>query len=103
MRIISGKFRGKQIIAPSSLPIRPTTDFAKTALFNILNNDFDFMVISVLDLFSGSGNIAFEFASRGAEQITCVDMNSSCVRFIKEFSRNLNLSTMKIIRSDTFA
>ncbi|MBT8178220.1 MAG: 16S rRNA (guanine(966)-N(2))-methyltransferase RsmD, partial [Eudoraea sp.] len=63
MRIISGKYKGKRLRAPKNLPVRPTTDMAKEALFNILQNHFDFEAISVLDLFSGTGNISFEFAS----------------------------------------
>ena len=84
MRIISGKYRSKVIHPPAGLPVRPTTDFAKTALFNILNNHFSFDEIKVLDLFCGTGNISFEFVSRGCEKIISIDSNSSCVKFIKE-------------------
>ena len=63
MRIISGKNKGKQLVAPNKLPVRPTTDFAKEALFNILNNYYYFEELSVLDLFAGTGNISYEFAS----------------------------------------
>ena len=73
MRIISGQFKGRRITPPKNLPVRPTTDMAKEALFNILNNNFYFDEISVLDLFAGTGSISFEFASRGTEQITSVD------------------------------
>ena len=66
MRIISGKNRGRQITAPSSLPVRPTTDMSKESLFNILNNYFYFDRVAVLDLFAGTGNLTYEFASRGA-------------------------------------
>jgi len=103
MRIISGKFRGRNIAAPSSLPVRPTTDFAKTGIFNILANHFDFETISVLDLFAGTGNISLEFASRGTEEITCVDGDQRCARFIKEFGGKLNLNFINVIRSDVFA
>ena len=61
MRIISGKQKGRRISAPKNLPVRPTTDLAKESLFNILNNHYYFDAISVIDLFSGSGNISFEF------------------------------------------
>ncbi len=64
MRIISGKYKGRRLIAPKKLPVRPTTDMAKEGLFNILNNRFYFDGLKVLDLFSGTGNISFEFASR---------------------------------------
>lgn len=83
MRIISGKFKGRRIQAPKKLPVRPTTDMAKEGLFNILNNRFYFDEISVLDLFSGTGNICYEFASRGVTQITAVDQNQGCIRFIE--------------------
>ena len=73
MRIISGKNKGLRLSAPKSLPVRPTTDMAKEALFNILNNLYYFDAISVLDLFSGTGNISYEFASRGTENIVAVD------------------------------
>ena len=73
MRIISGSHKSKRIIAPKKLPVRPTTDMAKEGLFNILNNRYYFDEIRVLDLFSGTGNIAYEFASRGSEEIFCVD------------------------------
>jgi len=61
MRIITGKFRGRQIHPPANLPVRPTTDFAKESLFNILNNLVDLESLSVLDLFAGTGSISYEF------------------------------------------
>ncbi len=88
-RIISGKFRGKFIKAPLNLPVRPTTDFAKEALFNILNNHFYFEEISVLDLFAGTGNLSYEFASRGCTSITAVDQNPKCCNFIEKTSQSL--------------
>ena len=83
MRIISGRHKGKRLTAPKNLPVRPTTDRCKEALFNILNNHYHFEDLSVLDLFSGTGNIAYEFASRGADKVVCVDQNKNCVRFIQ--------------------
>ena len=65
MRIISGNHKGRRLRAPKKLPVRPTTDMAKEALFNILSNRFDFDTLKVLDLFSGTGNISYEFCSRG--------------------------------------
>ncbi|HOS16780.1 MAG TPA: RsmD family RNA methyltransferase, partial [Bacteroidales bacterium] len=65
MRIISGNHKGKHIVAPQNLPVRPTTDLGKESLFNILNNFFFFDTIHVLDLFAGTGNISYEFAARG--------------------------------------
>jgi 16S rRNA (guanine(966)-N(2))-methyltransferase RsmD len=101
MRIISGTNKGKRLVAPKKLPVRPTTDMAKEALFNILNNNFQFSQLSILDLFSGTGNIAYEFASRGSKEITAVDANYDCVKFIKKTAQELdfNISTIK---SDVF-
>ncbi|AOW19559.1 16S rRNA (guanine(966)-N(2))-methyltransferase RsmD [Urechidicola croceus] len=101
MRIISGKHKGKKLIAPKNLPVRPTTDMAKEALFNILNNLYYFDEISVLDLFSGTGNISFEFASRGTENITAVDAHFACVKFIHQTSNQLEF-TIDTIKSDVF-
>ena len=103
MRIISGKWKGRNIIAPKKLPVRPTTDFAKTALFNILANHFDFENVSVLDLFSGTGNISYEFASRGTEYISCVDENVHCVRFIESTFEKLQVHSVRIYKSDVFS
>jgi 16S rRNA (guanine(966)-N(2))-methyltransferase RsmD len=101
MRIISGVFKGRRITAPKKLPVRPTTDMAKGALFNILNNQYYFDAISVLDLFSGTGNISYEFASRGTEQITAVDDNYGCVRFINETAEAFDMS-INTIKGDVF-
>ncbi|MGB0897573.1 MAG: RsmD family RNA methyltransferase, partial [Flavobacteriaceae bacterium] len=94
MRIISGKYKGRRLTAPKNLPVRPTTDMAKEALFNIINNEYYFETLSVLDLFAGTGNISYEFASRGVPQITSVDRNSGCVRYMntiaEEFEFNLD-------------
>ena len=97
MRIISGKLKRKRIIAPNNLPVRPTTDRAKEALFNILNNRYYFDGKNVLDLFSGTGNISYEFASRGIEEITSVDSNDNCIKFINTTSKELevNIYTIK--------
>lgn len=101
MRIISGTYKGRRITAPKKLPVRPTTDMAKEALFNILNNRYYFDEISVLDLFSGTGNISYEFASRGTERIMAVDENYGCIKFINETAEafDMPINTMK---SDVF-
>jgi len=101
MRIISGSYKGKRITAPKKLPVRPTTDFAKEGLFNIINNRYQFSDISVLDLFSGTGNISIEFASRGVNTITSVDAHHACVRFIDSISTELDLP-IKTIKADVF-
>lgn len=101
MRIISGKHKGKRLIAPKKLPVRPTTDMAKEALFNILNNRYNFQNLQVLDLFSGTGNIAYEFASRGASPVTVVDENHHCVKFIQKTAHELDLN-FEVVKSDVF-
>jgi 16S rRNA (guanine(966)-N(2))-methyltransferase RsmD len=102
MRIINGKYRGKSIIAPKILPVRPTTDFAKEGLFNVLSNQFDIEEIEILDLFSGTGNIAIEFASRGAKKVLCIDQNYHCVSFIKKMKRELAINQLSVFKNDTF-
>lgn len=101
MRIISGKYKGRRLIAPKKLPVRPTTDMAKESLFNILNNHFNFSELRILDLFSGTGNISYEFASRGAKPITSVDADFGCINFIKKISTELDFD-ITTIKSDVF-
>ncbi|HEU4496081.1 MAG TPA: RsmD family RNA methyltransferase [Flavobacterium sp.] len=101
MRIISGKYKGRRISPPKGLPVRPTTDMGKEALFNILNNYFSFDGLKVLDLFAGTGNISYEFASRGSENITCVDGDLGCVKFIKQTAEEFDFNIAGI-KSDVF-
>jgi len=101
MRIISGKYKGKRISAPKKLPVRPTTDMAKESLFNILNNLYYFDAISVLDLFAGTGNISYEFASRGTENIYSVDAHFACVKFINQTANELDFP-INSFKSDVF-
>jgi len=101
MRIISGTKKGKRLIAPKKLPVRPTTDMAKEALFNILNNLYYFEELTVLDLFSGTGNISYEFASRGVPTITAVDQHAGCAQYIAKTSKELDFN-IDIIKSDVF-
>ncbi len=91
MRIISGSFKGTRLKAPKQLPVRPTTDRAKEALFNILNNHFHWDEIKTLDLFSGTGNISFELASRGVQELTAVDQNKHCVYFIDQTAQSFDM------------
>ena len=101
MRIISGKYKSKRLQAPKKLPVRPTTDMAKEALFNILNNHYYFQEISVLDLFSGTGNISYEFASRGTEHIVSVDENFGCIKYINQISDELDCN-IQTVKADCF-
>ena len=101
MRIISGKYKGRRIQPPKNLPVRPTTDMSKEALFNVLNNHFNFEGLKVLDLFSGTGNISYEFASRGSYPITSVDGDFGCVKFIKQVAAEYDF-TIAATKSDVF-
>ena len=98
MRIISGTKKSISIRAPKNLPVRPTTDKVKESLFNIISNKFNLSEIIVLDMFSGTGNISYEFASRGCTGVTSIDNNHNCIKFIKETSMNFefNIETKKI-------
>lgn len=102
MRIISGMFKGRRITAPKKLPVRPTTDMAKEGLFNILNNHYYFDEITVLDLFSGTGNISYEFASRGTTSITAVDAHPGCTQFINSTAETLEM-TIDVHTADVFS
>jgi 16S rRNA (guanine966-N2)-methyltransferase len=102
MRIVSGKYRGRRLQPPVNLPVRPTTDFAKEGLFNVLNNTFDYESLTVLDLFSGTGSIAFEFLSRGAVEVTAVDSNHRCIDFIKKTAADFGASNLKAVKSNSF-
>ncbi len=100
MRIINGKYKSRRITAPNNLPVRPTTDMAKEGLFNVINNEFHFDTLVVLDLFSGTGNISYEFSSRGAKSVTSIDNNHHCIRFIKNTASELGFEQMNVLKSD---
>lgn len=102
MRIISGKYKGKRIHPPSNFKARPTTDFAKESLFNIIENNFDITELSILDLFAGTGSISYEFASRGAKRIATVESDSNHFRFIEKTLRSLDMPQIDTVRSDAF-
>lgn len=101
MRIIRGTHRGRKIIAPVNLRMRPTTDLAKESLFNILENHIYFDDIQVLDLYAGTGSISYEFASRGCRQVIAVDINPRCVRFISDTASRLGFDQLKAVRSSS--
>ncbi len=101
MRIISGKYKGRRITAPKNLPVRPTTDMSKEALFNVLNNHYHFAELKVLDLFAGTGNISYEFGSRGCENITSIDGDLGCINFIKKTAKEFDLN-ITAIKNDVF-
>lgn len=101
MRIVSGKYKGRRIQPPKNLPVRPTTDMSKEALFNVLNNHFNFTNLKVLELFAGTGSISYEFASRGCTPILCVDGDMGCVNFIKKTAKEFDFD-ITAIKSDVF-
>ena len=91
IRIISGIHKGRRLSAPKNLPVRPTTDRAKEALFNILGHEVYWPESSVLDLFSGTGNLSYECASRGCPRVVAVDAHAGCVKFIEQTARLLEI------------
>ncbi len=100
MRIIGGVLGGRKLNPPTKIPARPTTDLAKEALFNILQNLVDFEASDVLELFAGTGSIGLEFASRGATSVTLVEKDATCCKFIKNTASDFKLSQMQVIQSD---
>jgi len=98
VRIIGGYLKGRLIEPPSGFHARPTTDYARESLFNILNNRYDFEEVSVLDLFSGTGAISYEFASRGAREIDLVEQDQRHCEFISRTVKHLGITTIKTHR-----
>jgi len=103
LRIIGGKYRGRRITPPTGLRARPTTDFAREGLFNILNNRFDFESITVLDLFAGAGSISFEFASLGAIAVHLVEIDLKHIAGIKRIIRDMGFTNIKPLHIDVRA
>lgn len=102
MRIIGGKLKGKSICPPSGYKARPTTDFAREGLFNVLNNEYEMEGLCVLDLFGGTGAISFEFASRGAGRVYCVEMSPVHANFIKSQAASFGLENITVVRHNVF-
>tara|TARA_B100000427_G_scaffold324666_1_gene330186 strand:+ start:691 stop:1233 length:543 start_codon:yes stop_codon:yes gene_type:complete len=101
MRIISGLHKNRRINF-TKLKIRPTTDFAKESLFNVLQNHYNLDELVVLDLFAGSGNISYEFVSRGCKKIISIESNINCVNFIKKTKQKLNMLNLDIQLSNVY-
>ncbi|MDC0177342.1 RsmD family RNA methyltransferase [Polaribacter sp.] len=101
MRIISGKHKSRRLTAPKNLPVRPTTDMAKESLFNILNNTYYFESIAVIDLFAGTGNISYEFASRGTKEVYAIDGHFGCIKYINATAEELDLP-INTFKSDVY-
>ncbi|MFK8101224.1 MAG: RsmD family RNA methyltransferase [Saprospiraceae bacterium] len=104
MRIIGGEFKGRKFFPPAkNWPTRPTTDFAKEGLFNMLYNSLDFEEVKVLDIFGGTGNHSYEFISRGCRDVTYVDRHGPCVAFVKKTAKVLEIEDrIRIFKMDVF-
>jgi 16S rRNA (guanine(966)-N(2))-methyltransferase RsmD len=103
MRIISGEYGGRRFNPPAKMPYtRPTTDIAKEGLFNILQHSLDFDELKTLDLFGGTGSISYEFASRGAKELTIVEKDNAMYEFIKKTAAELGIENMKVVKMDVF-
>jgi 16S rRNA (guanine966-N2)-methyltransferase len=102
LRIISGTRKGLSIQVPAGLPVRPTTERAKESIFNILETHYDLGDLLVLDLFSGTGSMAFEFASRGAAQVVCVDADIRCVKHLKATQQKYTFENVEVVKNDVF-
>ncbi len=89
-------------MAPKKLPVRPTKDMAKESLFNILNNSYYFPDLKVLDLFAGTGNISYEFSSRGVDDVLAIDAHSGCIEFIDKTVKMLDMN-IRTLKSDVFS
>ena len=102
MRIISGTYRGRRLSPPKNITARPTTDFAKESLFNLLNNRMDFEGIDMLDLFAGTGGIGLECVSRGAREVTAVELAHVQQNWIIACCKQLGIRNLSLIRGDVF-
>jgi 16S rRNA (guanine966-N2)-methyltransferase len=103
LRIIGGKYRGRRITPPSNFKARPTTDFAREGLFNILTNRIDFETAAILDLFSGTGCMSYEFASRGAESVHLVEKDPVHIAGIRKIIKELDMENIRPIHIDVKA
>ena len=100
MRIISGTHRGRYIPVPHSFKARPTTDFAREGLFNVLASIYDFNGLEVLDLFAGTGSIGLEFASRKAGHVDMVEIDAKATGFLQRTIKLLGIENTRVIRTD---
>ncbi len=102
MRIIGGQFKGFRFEPNAKIPARPTTDRSKESLINILLSNYTIQDQPCLDLFSGTGNIAYEFASQGASRVMAIDANFHSVSFIKQTFNHLGFKEHNVLNYDVF-
>ncbi len=102
MRIIRGKYGRRRFSVPNNITARPTTDFARENIFNVLENLIDFEGKTALDLFAGTGAITFEFLSRECSRVTAVEKAPTQFKFIKEVAQQLNINNLDLVRGDVF-
>ena len=102
MRIVGGTYGGRVIVPPRNLRARPTTDFAKENLFNVLQNKTDIENAQILDLFSGTGSISYEFVSRGAGSVTSVEINSIHHEFIRKTAANFGMKNLYAVKANVY-
>ncbi|MDE6135731.1 MAG: RsmD family RNA methyltransferase [Muribaculaceae bacterium] len=100
MRIIRGKFGRRRFDVPSNITARPTTDFARENIFNVLENIVDFEGLDALDLFAGTGAISFEFLSRECRSVTAVEKTATQQRFIEKVAKTLGVDNFLLVRGD---
>lgn len=100
MRAITGKYKGRHITVPNTFKARPTTDFAKENIFNVLKAYLDFEEITALDLFGGTGSITLELLSRGAQRVVCVEKDFHHYSFIRQVLRFLNDENGVALKAD---
>ncbi|MBS1570506.1 MAG: 16S rRNA (guanine(966)-N(2))-methyltransferase RsmD [Bacteroidetes bacterium] len=103
MRIIGGRLKGRRIEPPKGITARPTTDFTKEALFNILQHSIPLEGIRVLDLFAGAGGLSLEFLSRGAEEVISVELDNMLHNHLRRNATALNLANWHCVKADAFA
>ena len=102
MRIITGQYKGRHFDIPHSFKARPTTDFAKENIFNVLQNYIDFEDATALDLFAGTGSISLELVSRGCSRVISVEADRDHANFIRECFKKLGEDRDLLIRGDVF-
>jgi len=100
MRIISGKYKSRRFDIPKNFKARPTTDFAKENIFNVIGNLLDLEGTSALDLFAGTGSISFELLSRGCREVVCVEKNAMHYALIKKVKEELKDDQLQILKAD---